>query len=134
MAILRETISNRESSRGSPSESCYLNAITPNVPAKLLSGPAVKKSWLVEPLFGVPPPNSIPHKPGIVITFPVVVLRVPSDLPVVRLKAFTVPVGVLFVTSSAPLKVQNCWERLPSRMSGCAGAVRSLPEPRTRKG
>ena len=38
MAILRGTISKRESSRGSPSESCYLNAITPNVPAKIIIG------------------------------------------------------------------------------------------------
>ena len=73
--------------------------------AIFVAGTGSEEELFVLPLLTAPPPNSIPHKPGIVITFPVVVFSAPSDLQVVRLKALMVPVGVLFVTSSAPLKV-----------------------------
>jgi len=35
--------------------------ITPNNPVRLLSGPAVKNSWLVAPSAAAPPPNLIPQ-------------------------------------------------------------------------
>jgi hypothetical protein len=39
----------------------YLAVITPNKPVRLLSGPAVKNSWLVAPSAAAPPPNLIPQ-------------------------------------------------------------------------
>jgi hypothetical protein len=35
--------------------------IFPNVPARLLLGPAVKNNWLIPPFFPAPSPNPIPH-------------------------------------------------------------------------
>ena len=49
--------------------------------AIFVAGTGSEEELLVLPLLTVPPPNSIPHKPGIVITFPVVVFGVPSDSP-----------------------------------------------------
>lgn len=40
---------------------CGLKVILPNKPTKLLSGPAVKKSWFVEPFSPLPSPNPIAH-------------------------------------------------------------------------
>jgi len=64
-----------------------LHPITPNVPARLFFGPAVKKSWLVRPLLLAPPPNSIPQSWSITISLPFESLTVPTNWPVSRLKA-----------------------------------------------
>jgi hypothetical protein len=45
----------------SAKEPHYLNAIDPSVPAKLLSGPAVKNSRFLGPFFPMPSPKSIPQ-------------------------------------------------------------------------
>ena len=39
----------------------FTTVIDPNVPARLLLGPAVKNNSFVDPLFAEPPPNSIPQ-------------------------------------------------------------------------
>src|SRR6185437_1604064 len=42
-----------------PRDPFYLKAITPNVPARLLCGPAVKNNLLLPPFVRLPPPKSI---------------------------------------------------------------------------
>src|SRR5271169_4218174 len=44
--------------------------ILPNVPARLLLGPAVKNNCLTPPFLPVPSPNPIPHNWSISIAFP----------------------------------------------------------------
>src|SRR5258708_35807418 len=78
--------------------------MTPKYPSVSL-GPAVKNNWLVAPLLVVPPPNSIPHSPLIVIAFPAEFLIALTNLPVVRLNPLMVPAEVLFETNSVPLSV-----------------------------
>src|SRR6202521_4019718 len=81
----------------------YFTLITPNVPARLLCGPAVKKSWLVRPLLAVPPPKSIPHSWSMTRFLPFESLSVPKNWPEIALNALMVPLLVLLETRRALL-------------------------------
>src|SRR5258708_5008089 len=74
--------------------------MTPKYPSVSL-GPAVKNNWLVAPLLVVPPPNSIPHSPLIVIAFPSEFLIPLTNLPVVRLNPLLVPAALLLPTAGS---------------------------------
>src|SRR5215467_43918 len=72
-----------------------LNTIVPNVPAKLLLGPAAKYRWLAAPFLPIPSPKSIPHSWSITIAFPVLSFTVPTNRPLMGSKALIVPELVL---------------------------------------
>ena len=66
----------------------------------------MKNSSLAGPLFefGSPSPKSIAHSWSIVMTLPVVSFTVPTNAPVMALKALIVPLFVLLETSKVLLK------------------------------
>src|SRR5258708_39218033 len=72
----------------------YLTPITPNVPARLLCGPAVKKSCFLRPLFALPPPNSIPPGWGTAVFLAFTVLLLAPNTPVTGYKTVAVPLFV----------------------------------------
>src|SRR5215472_15004543 len=72
-----------------------LNTIMPNVPARLLLGPAAKYRWLAAPFFPSPSPKSIPHSWSITIGFPLLSFTVPTNRPLMGSKALIVPELVL---------------------------------------
>src|SRR5215475_14997417 len=68
-----------------------LNTIEPNVPARLLPGPAAKKRRLVDPFAPRPSPKSIPHNWLITMAFPFVSFTLPTNCPVKASNALIVP-------------------------------------------
>src|SRR5260221_14391652 len=104
----------------------YLNLITPNSPLMLSWGPAVKKSWLVWPLAGVPPPNSIPQSWLMVMGLPKELSIVPTKAPVVRLKPLMVPVLVLLLIS----RVLLSGPKFEGATANPQGWLRGAPEMR----
>src|ERR1022692_4064 len=88
----------------SPSRS-GLTEITPNVPARLLLGPAVKNNWFTAPFLPAPSPKPIPHNWSIEITLPFASFTFPTNFPSAALKALIVPWSVLFEINSVLLSI-----------------------------
>src|ERR1035438_1143145 len=88
----------------SPSRS-VLTEITPNVPARLLPGPAVKNNWFTAPFLPAPSPKPIPHNWSIEITLPFASFTFPTNFPSAALKALIVPWSVLFEINSVLLSI-----------------------------